>query len=288
MALGLVLREVRFAFRRSPLLGILSVLTIAFSLYSFGLYGLVAINIRQALSNIESRVEIRAFLNEDALEASIDTLVRESQRMPEVATSVYVTPESAYVRAQQELPEFSEALAGTVLPGSVEVRLKEGFRDPLTVRTVANRLERYPIVDDVRYGREWVEKLYRLRNIAGVAGLGLGAVLAMVATMIIGSTIRMAVLARAREIEIMRLVGATNGFIRRPYLLDGVLKGIAGGVIALGLIAATNNVVSRTLVATQFFEPWMMVAGIAAGAALGFVGSFASVSRHLRADAPRT
>ena len=283
----LALREVRLAFRRAPLLGVLSVLTIAFSLYAFGLYGLVAINIREALRGIEERVEIRAFIRDDSREAAVDTLVREASMMREVATAVYVTPESAYVRAKNELPEFAELLEGTVLPGSVEVRLKEGMRDPLTVRAVANRLERYAIIDDVRYGREWVEKLYRVRNIAGVAGLGLGAVLALVATIIIGSTIRVAVLARSKEIEIMRMVGATNAFIRRPYLIDGLLKGIIGGVAALGMIALTNNVVSQTLVATRFFETWMIVAGIAAGALLGFLGSFASVSRHLRADRPR-
>ena len=283
----LALREVQLAFRRAPLLGVLSVLTIAFSLYAFGLYGLVAINIRQALRGIEERVEIRAFIRDDSRELAVDTLVREASMMREVQSAVYVTPESAYVRAKNELPEFAELLEGTVLPGSVEVRLKEGMRDPLTVRTVANRLERYGIVDDVRYGREWVEKLYRVRNIAGVAGLGLGAVLALVATIIIGSTIRVAVLARAKEIEIMRMVGATNGFIRRPYLIDGILKGIIGGLAALALIALTNNVVSRTLVATTFFETWMMVAGVGVGALLGFLGSFASVSRHLRADRPR-
>jgi cell division transport system permease protein len=283
----LAFREVQLAFRRAPLLGVLSVMTIAFSLYAFGLYGLVAINIREALRGIEERVEIRAFIRDDSREAAIDTLVREAGMMREVARVVYVTPESAYVRARNELPEFAGLLEGTVLPGSVEVQLKEGMRDPETVRAVANRLERYGIIDDVRYGREWVEKLYRVRNIAGVAGLGLGAVLALVATIIIGSTIRVAVLARAKEIEIMRMVGATNGFIRRPYLVDGLLKGIIGGLAALGMIALTNNVVSRTLVATRFFETWMIVAGIAVGALLGFLGSMASVSRHLRADRPR-
>ena len=132
----LALREVRLAFRRAPLLGVLSVLTIAFSLYAFGLYGLVAINIREALRGIEERVEIRAFIRDDSREAAVDTLVREASMMREVATAVYVTPESAYVRAKSELPEFAELLEGTVLPGSVEVRLKEGMRDPLTVRAV--------------------------------------------------------------------------------------------------------------------------------------------------------
>jgi cell division transport system permease protein len=286
--MNLALREVKLAFVRAPLLGVLSVITIAFSLYAFALYGLVAINIREALRSVENRVEIRAFIRENAREVTIDTLVREAAGMPEVATAVYVTPESAFVRARSELPEFADALEGTVLPGSVEVRLREGFRDPRTVRTVANRLERYSVVDDVRYGREWVEKLYHVRTIAGVAGLGLGAVFALVAAIIIGSTIRMAVLARSREIEIMRLVGATNGFIRRPYLIDGLVKGILGGLGALALTSVTNDVVSRNLVETRFFETWMIVAGVATGAMIGFIGSLVSVSRHLRDDAPRS
>lgn len=284
--MNLTLREVRLAFVRAPLLGVLSVLTIAFSLYAFGLYGLIAMNINDALNVVEERVEIRAFIRDDARELSVDTLVNEVLRLPEVMSAQFVTPESAFVRARAELPEFADVMEGTVLPGSVEVRLKEGYRDPVSVRRVANIIERYVVVDDVRYGREWVEKLYHVRNIASVAGLGLGAVLALVAAIIIGSAIRVAVLARAREIEIMRLVGATNAFIRRPYLVDGVIKGVLGGLIALALVAITNNVVSSTLVSTRFFDNSMIAAGVAAGALIGFLGSLISVSRHLRADWP--
>jgi cell division protein FtsX len=102
------------------------------------------------------------------------------------------------------------------------------------VRAVARRLESYDFVDDVRFGEEWVEKLYRLRTIASAAGIALGLTFALVAVIIIGSTIRMAVLARTNEIHIMRLVGATDGFIRAPFLIEGFLKGLLGGLLALG------------------------------------------------------
>ena len=91
---------------------------------------------------------------------------------------------------------------------------------------MADRLRGFGFVDDVRYGREWIEKLDRLRNIAGVVGLTIGLAFAAVAVVIIGVTIRITVLQRAREIAIMRLVGATNGFIRGPFLLEGALKGL--------------------------------------------------------------
>ena len=96
-------------------------------------------------------------------------------------------------------------------------------------------MQDYDFVDDVRFGEEWITQLYRLRNIAGVAGAALGLAFAAVAVIIIGATIRMAVLARSREISIMRLVGATDGFIRRPFLIEGSIKGVLGGVLALVL-----------------------------------------------------
>ncbi len=149
---------------------------------------------------------------------------------------------------------------------------------------MAERLKSYPFVDDVRYGEDWLVQLYRLRNIAGVAGLALGLAFASVAVIIIGATIRMAVLARADEIAIMRLVGATDGFIRRPFLLEGFAKGVAGGLLALLLTWAGMQLIDRYLhFHTVFFSPSMAALGVAAGALIGVLGSAVAVGRHLRA-----
>ncbi|MCU0616524.1 MAG: FtsX-like permease family protein [Gemmatimonadaceae bacterium] len=115
------------------------------------------------------------------------------------------------------------------------------------------------------------------------AGIGLGVVFALVAVIIIGSTIRMAVLARAREIEIMRLVGATNGFVRLPFLIEGALKGLLGGVFAALLTWGANRIITQSLFETSFFTPAQVTLGIVAGGVLGLLGSFLSVGRHLRA-----
>lgn len=278
----LALRESLMAFRRAPLLGILSITTIAFSLFAFGLFGLVALNLRAALRDVGDRVEIRAFIADGTTEDAVATLLGDATLFPEVAQAGFVSPDSALARARFELPEFRDVLDVSVLPASIEVQLKEGFRDPTNVKAVAARISSYSFVDDVRYGQEWVEKLYRLRNIAAVAGSGLGLVFALVAIIIIGSTIRMAVLARAREIEIMRLVGATNWFVRSPYLIEGTVKGLLGGAVALVLTWFASNVISRNLVETTFFDPWQVGAGLAAGALIGLGGSAVSVGRHLK------
>ena len=278
----LALREVGLAFRRAPLLAMLGVVTIGFSLFAFGLFGLVAINIRTALREVEDRVEIRAFLVEGARDAQIDELMQRMLKNPAVAEVGYVTPDSALARARAELEEFRDVMDGAFLPGSVELRLKEGQRDPQTVADLSRRLQTYPVVEEVRYGREWVEKLYRIRNIAALVGTVLGGVFALVAVIIIGSTIRMAILARAREIEIMRLVGATNMFVRLPYLIDGALKGLLGGGLAVVMSWGTTIILGQSLMKTQFFDARQIALGIVAGGLLGLLGSWVSVGRHLR------
>ena len=100
--------------------------------------------------------------------------------------------------------------------------------------------------------------------------------------MIIGTTIRMAVLARSREISIMRLVGATDGFIRRPFLIEGFVKGILGGCAALLLTWVASVLIDRYIVKANFFSMEMAVVGVLAGAVIGLLGSGVSVGRHLR------
>lgn len=278
----LTAREVVLGFRRSPLLSTLSIVTIAFSMFALGLFGLVALNVSRALRGLEEHVEIRAFVAEGTPVEAISTAQGDINAFPEVLKVDYITPEQALERARKELTEFKDVFDANVLPGSFEIRLKPGFRDPTAVAAVADRVMNYPFVDDVRYGEEWVKKLYDIRNLAGAAGIVLGIAFAAVAIIIIGTTIRMAVLARAREISIMRLVGATDGFVRRPFLIDGFLKGVAGGALALFMTWGASTLISDRLITTAFFDQQVALLGILGGGLIGLLGSAMSVGRHLR------
>ena len=279
----LAIRTAFTAFRRAPLLSALSVTTIGFSLFAFGLFGLVALNIKNALQKVEERVEIRAFVADGTTIDRITTVSDEVAKYPEVARVDIVTQDQALDRARKELGEFKDVFDSQFLPASIDVHLKQGFRDPATVRNVAERIRGHDIVDDVRFGEEWITQLYRLRNIAGVAGLTLGLAFAAVAIIIIGATIRMAVLARSREISIMRLVGATDGFIRRPFLIEGSIKGILGGFLALLMTYAAMRVLDQYLhFETAFFDRRLATLGVLFGALMGLMGSAVSVGRHLR------
>jgi cell division transport system permease protein len=275
-------REALTASRRAPLLSILGVVTIAFSLFAFGLFGLVAINIRKALEQVEERVEVRAFVSDSTEIESVAAAMKDIGEFPEVARVDYVSKDQALERARKEMGEFADVFEAGVLPASIEVHLRPGMRDPTTVKSVADRIGTYHFIDDVRYGEEWVAKLYRLRNIATVAGLALGVAFAAVAIIIIGATIRMTVLARAKEISIMRLVGATDMFIRLPFLIDGLVKGVLGGLLALVFVWVANRVVNEYFIQTIFFNREMIFLGIVGGAFMGVLGSLVSVGRHLR------
>ena len=281
----LTVREALLAFRRAPLLSALSVTTIAFSLFVLGLFGLVAVNLRQALQGVAERVEIVAYLLPGTPIETITTAEQDIEAFPEVASADYVSEDTALARARRELVEFRDLLReleSNPLPGSIEVKLKPGYQDAAHVNAVADRLRGFSFVNDVRYGRDWVEKLDRLRGLAAAVGLVVGAAFAVVAVIIIGTTIRMAVLQRSREIAIMRLVGATDGFIRRPFLLQGALKGLLGGLVAVGLSYSAYVLINRFLISASFFNGLQALAIVGFGTVIGLMGSLLSVGRHLR------
>lgn len=278
----LALREAMLGFKRAPVLSALSITTIAFSLFAFGLFSLVALNIRNTLRSVESRVEIRAFLSETAEAEAIAAAMGDVGAFKEVARVEYVTPEQALERAKQELGEFKDVFEAGFLPASLDIRLRDGSRDPNTVKQVAERVKTYAFVDDVRYGEEWVQKLYSIRNVATAAGIILGLAFAAVAIIVIGATIRMAVMARSREISIMRLVGATDGFIQRPFLIEGFVKGVLGGALALLLTWLASSLISRYFIQTEFFGTRLAFLGLLGGAVIGIVGSAVSVGRQIR------
>ncbi len=283
--MNLVIREALLAFRRAPLLSALSVTTIAFSLFVVGLFGLVAVNLQQALRDVAERVEIVAYLLPGAPIETITLAQKDIEAFPEVQAASYVSEDQALQRARTELVEFRDVLQElerNPLPASIEVKLKPRFRDVEHVNDVAERLRGFGFVDDVRFGRDWVEKLDRLRQIAAAVGLVVGAAFAAVAIIIIGTTIRMAVLQRSREIAIMRLVGATDGFVRRPFLLQGALKGMLGGLAAVALSYGAYALINRWLIHAAFFSQEQAVAIVGFGMLIGFFGSAASVGRHLR------
>jgi cell division transport system permease protein len=279
------LREALRAFHRAPLLTSLSAGMIALSLFLVGLFGLAAYNIKRVLERVEARVEVVAYLRDGAMPYMVTQAQSQIEAYDEVREVRYISREAALLKARRELPEFEELLGdleSNPLPASLEVLLQPNQSGPEVVERVASRIREYPFVDDVRYGSEWLDKVFLLRRVAGTATLVLGAAFAIVAALIIGTAIRMAIYARRDEIQIMRLVGATEGFVRGPFLLEGLLTGIGGGLVALAATFAVHATISRSIFQLEWLPDTWVVGGTMAGAFVGIVASAIAVRRHLR------
>jgi cell division transport system permease protein len=279
------LREAIAAFRRAPVLTGLSSAMVGLALFVVGLFSLATHNLQLALAAIEERVEVVVYLRDDARQSEIDLLLEELSAFDEVRLVTYVSKRDALERARSELPEFGELFMDAEvnpLPQSLEVEIRAGDRSPEVVSRIAEASEIYPFVEDAQYGREWVDRLFALRRIGFASTAVLGGAFGLVAALIIGTALRIAIFARRDEIYVMRLVGATSGFIRRPFLLEGALAGLGGGVLAWAMTYATYRGVYAYLFEIAWVPGWWVGTGFAIGGLFGMVSSGFAIRRHLR------
>ena len=279
------LREALQALKRAPMLTLLSAMMIALSLLVIGLFGLVTSNIQSGLNTLESRVEVVAFLRDNADYNAVRIAQQDIDKLPEVRESRYISRAQALEIAKQELPEFRTIFAGldrNPLPASLEIALHPGQRGPEVVKRVADRVGAYQFVEQVSYGQDWLGTVYLLRRVAAAASMVLGVAFALVAALIIGTAVRMAIFARRDEILIMRLVGATDAFVRRPFIIEGLGTGLVGGILAVVATYVIYNFLTPELFKMEWLPDTWVLGIIASGTVLGGLASAIAVRRHLR------
>ncbi len=279
------LREALAAFRRAPLLTGLSAAMIGLSLLVVGLFGVAAHNIRLVLDQVESRVAVVAYLHDDITGEQIEALEAEARNLDQVRDVIYISRRQAYDLAREQLTGFESVFAeldGNPFPASIEVTLQPGQRSVDAVRRTADVLAGFPFVEDVRYGQDWLDKVYLLRRVAAAAALVVGGAFAAVAALIIGAAVRLAIFARRDEIAIMRLVGATDWFIRRPFLLEGLLTGILGSLLALPSTYLVFRLLSDSVVHLEWMPASWVLLGLLVGSLFGAFASSRAVHRHLQ------
>lgn len=279
------LREALAAFRRTPVLSGLSAAMIALSLFVVGLFGVAAHNIRLVLDQVESRVAVVAYLDDDASPEQVEVMQAELQKLSQVRDVLYISRRQAYDLARRQLTDFESVFAeldGNPFPASLEVTLEPGQRSADAAHRLASLLGNFPFVEDVRYGQDWLDKVYLLRRVAGATAIVVGGAFAAVAALIIGAAVRLAIFARREEIAIMRLVGATDAFVRRPFLLEGLLTGIVGSLLALPFTYLVYRFLSDSVVELQWLPPAWVVGGLVLGSLFGALASSTAVQRHLQ------
>jgi cell division transport system permease protein len=278
-------QEAVSAIRRSPLLAGLSSLMVGLALFVVGLFSLATHNLRLALSSLEERVEVVAYLRDDIRQVDLDAAIESLEDLSGVEEVRYLSKREALERAMRDLPEIADVstdLEVNPFPASLEIRFSPEGRTAETVETVSAAAEVLPAVEAVRYGREWVDRLFFLRRIGGITSLILGAAFASVATLIIGTAIRIAVFARREEIFVMRLVGARDSLIWRPFLMEGAVTGLLGGLLAAFLTWLTYQAVHQFLFQLDWIPASWVFVGLAVGVLFGILASNLAVRRYLK------
>ena len=278
---------------RAPLPSLVSVLTIALALFLGISFAVGLAFARSLLTGWGAQASLTLYLDKDTTDEQANALLEKVREMQPDADAAYVNRAQALRRLRLDLGDLAGALDGlsqNPLPPSIEVTPR-GSPPPAVVRMIAAQLQRLPQVTEVDYGREWLDKLEALgRSLKAFGAWGLMAVLGA-ALLVVANTIRLAVYARRDEIEIMKLVGATDGYVRMPFLLEGALQGLLGAGLALGTLAtaqrwllpqAQQAFAFASGVAAPRISATDAVALLGAGALVGLLGSWLAVARFLR------
>ena len=225
--------------RRAGRVGLSAILLITLSLGALGCFWLLSLNLGRAVTQWRERVRIVAYLREEPKPAAVEDLVGRVQALGGVQRVRYVSRAEALALLKRSLgPQASvvEQLPRNPLPASLELTPDEQTATPEGTRALVQRLTALPEVEEVQGGAEWVESLAQWQRLFQLTGLGVGAVLALAAILTVTTATTLVLHVRRDEMEIMRLVGATEMVIRLPLLLQGMAQGLLGAVVALAAL----------------------------------------------------
>lgn len=267
-----------------------AVMMIAISLLIVGSFLLVAENLSRAAEEWQGKSRVIVYLDTEATPQQVDGVAKWLAAKPEMAKRRFITREEAMARFKTWFANLSEVMGQldeNPFPPSFEIDVDPRLAQSGAFHQTIATLRAMPGVDQVQYDWEWIARLRRVVNVINIAGLVAGGILAIAAAFTIANVIRLTMMLYREEIEIMRLVGATERIIRGPFLIEGFLQGTIGGVLSVILLFATYETARRALSASSSilwgflftgFLPWQKIAALIAGGMLaGWFGSWLSV-----------
>jgi len=277
--------------RRNGLMSLASLMTVALSLLILGVFLVIVMNLNHMASALESQVQVSVYLQDTMKELEIREIGTRITKLPGVTRVTFVTKEEAMQRFKERLGEQQGLLAelgeANPLPNAFEVKVDR----PDRVKQVALAISQLKGVEAARYGQEVVEQLFGLTRMVRIFGIVLIVFLGLAALFIIVNTIRLTVFARRREIGIMKYVGATDWFIRWPFIIEGVMLVFFGAAISVLLLTQFYSMVTSQVYESLAFLPllpkypfinWINLFLILAGIGIGALGSLISVKKFLK------
>jgi cell division transport system permease protein len=282
-------------FRQTPVLGAAAVLTVAVSLTIVAVFAVLLVNVQNLARLWSEQVQLIAYIDVLPEERKLQSIIDGLHRLPEVEKAVLISKEEAFSRFRARLGGDADLLDGLgpdFLPASMEITLGEDYRNEAGVQAVIRVMRSGDTFSEFRYGQEWLERFEAFIRLLRLGGLALTGFLLFAALFIIANTIKLTLYARRDELEIMALVGATPFYIKFPFLIEGALQGLFGGLLAVSgtyllFSLFLQQGLATLLLATglagiDFLPLWQSWLVVFAGILLGLVGSTLSLGKFVR------
>jgi cell division transport system permease protein len=297
-----VIEKVKFFFRvtgnnlwQFRTRNLFSVTIICLSFLTVGIFVSLTNNLRDTARDLASNMSIAFYLDAKLSAGAVDAVRQEIARPAFVESVKLVSAVEALERFRLNFPELADVVAGlktNPFPPSLEVRVNARASASKEVVAFVEGMKKRPGVTDVLFNQDWVEKMQGFSRLAGAIGAFLGGILILTSFFIISNVVKLNVFARKNEIEILRLVGGTNLFIRIPFWLEGITLGLLGSLLSLGLLFIVIQLFPvylgaslgalQELLRFRYPDLTQAVALLVGGAATGFIGSATSVSKFLK------
>ena len=291
---GYFFRRAALNIRQNLLINVLAVVTITLSFLIVSLFLLVFINLEGAGEEWSEKVQVTVYFDRELNNKEFASLRNVIMTLEGSSSVRYVSRSDALKRFRARLRGQEALLDGVpadILPASLEIRLTQAYRSSDAIEAYVTRLKKIPTITEVQYGEEWVRRFNTFMNFMRFAGALLGSFIALAVLFIISNTIRLTIYSRRDEVELLEIVGATRLFIRTPFLIEGMLQGFCGAVMALLILAGVslaflNHAGNFTLfnpkdVGLVFIPAPLCIAIVIAGILVGLVGSLTSLHRFV-------
>lgn len=293
MTLAILFRRAFSDFRQNFCPQIITTMVVSLSILIFAFFILLYVNLQHFVDRFGAELGLVVFLTEDTPKDRIPSLYQKLTGLSEVEKVTYISSEEAFGRLEKFLKDEKEVLEGVdpqFLPPSFEIQINRAVFQLKRIKQLAGEIDKWPEVSKVQFGREWIDRLYvfsgLVRTIVSITGI----LLLFTAAFVVSNTIKLTVYSRLKELEIMRLVGATNMFIQGPFLVEAFLQGLLGSSLAIGIVFMGYKFVQGLEAKSELlrgvnicFIPWQYtVVIILSSVLLCVVGTALAMRRSLR------
>ena len=285
------IKEAVKSMRRNGLMSLASISTVTLSLFILGVFACGVVNLNNLASHLESQVQISIYLKDNLTTPQVMELGKKLKALPELKDIEFVTKDEAMKRFKERLGEQQQLVDSLDGHNPLPTSYVLTFNTPDQVKTTAEVVAKYPEVESAHYGQDVIEQIFEVTKIIRIGGIVLIGFLAGATLFIISNTIRLTVFARRKEIAIMKYVGATNWFIRWPFVLEGMFLGAIGGAIAGVATWQFYSYITMEVIANFAFMPLvpmmpfiyeLSLGLVGVGVLVGAIGSTISLKQYMK------